>query len=135
MYILYLGDDYMEARLQKWGNSFGIRIPSNMLKSLNLKVNDLLSAFEMVKPFGKEINANDVAIVIIPPSDNKIMLFFINNSPFNYFLIFLKLRDQNMFLIKEQLRLFHVDINSNRYRVGQKSLPAYIDKRNNHLLL
>ncbi len=32
----------MEARLQKWGNSDGIRIPSNFLKSLNLKTNDKL---------------------------------------------------------------------------------------------
>ena len=30
----------MEARLQKWGNSIGIRIPMNMLKTLNLKSND-----------------------------------------------------------------------------------------------
>lgn len=30
----------MEARLQKWGNSSGIRIPSSILKSLNLKTND-----------------------------------------------------------------------------------------------
>lgn len=30
----------MEVRLQKWGNSDGIRIPSNFLKSLNLKTND-----------------------------------------------------------------------------------------------
>ncbi len=30
----------MEARLQKWGNSDGIRIPSNILKALNLKTND-----------------------------------------------------------------------------------------------
>ena len=30
----------MEARLQKWGNSVGIRIPSSFLKSLNLKTND-----------------------------------------------------------------------------------------------
>lgn len=34
------GDDNMEARLQKWGNSDGIRIPSSFLKSLNLKTND-----------------------------------------------------------------------------------------------
>ena len=32
----------MEVRLQKWGNSLGIRIPSNILKTLKLKVNDLL---------------------------------------------------------------------------------------------
>lgn len=30
----------MEAKLQKWGNSDGIRIPSSFLKSLNLKTND-----------------------------------------------------------------------------------------------
>ena len=32
----------MEARLQKWGNSDGIRIPSSILKSLNLKTNDVV---------------------------------------------------------------------------------------------
>lgn len=32
----------MEARLQKWGNSVGIRIPSSIIKSLNLKINDVL---------------------------------------------------------------------------------------------
>ena len=30
----------MEVRLQKWGNSDGIRIPSSILKSLNIKTND-----------------------------------------------------------------------------------------------
>ena len=34
------GVNIMEARLQKWGNSDGIRIPSSFLKSLNLKTND-----------------------------------------------------------------------------------------------
>lgn len=33
----------MEARLQKWGNSDGIRIPSTLLKSLNLKTNDIVN--------------------------------------------------------------------------------------------
>ena len=32
----------MEVRLQKWGNSDGIRIPSSFLKSLNLKTNDVV---------------------------------------------------------------------------------------------
>ena len=32
----------MQARLQKWGNSEGIRIPSSLLKSLNLKANDIV---------------------------------------------------------------------------------------------
>lgn len=36
----------MEIRLQKWGNSLGIRIPSNILKTLNLKINDTLELFE-----------------------------------------------------------------------------------------
>lgn len=33
----------MEIRLQKWGNSDGIRIPSSYLKSLNVKTNDVLN--------------------------------------------------------------------------------------------
>jgi antitoxin MazE len=37
------GDDIMEARLQKWGNSVGIRIPHSILKDLNLKINDLIN--------------------------------------------------------------------------------------------
>ena len=32
----------MEIILQKWGNSDGIRIPSALVKSLNLKTNDKL---------------------------------------------------------------------------------------------
>jgi antitoxin MazE len=33
----------MELKLQKWGNSYGIRIPSIFLKELNLKENDKIS--------------------------------------------------------------------------------------------
>ena len=33
----------MEARLQKWGNSVGIRIPHSILRELNLKINDLIN--------------------------------------------------------------------------------------------
>lgn len=33
----------MESRLQKWGNSDGIRIPSSFLKALNLKTNDIVN--------------------------------------------------------------------------------------------
>ena len=36
----------MEIKLQKWGNSQGIRIPQSLLKSLNLKVNDFLDIFQ-----------------------------------------------------------------------------------------
>jgi len=36
----------MEIRIQKWGNSDGIRIPSNILKSLNLKTNDKVKITE-----------------------------------------------------------------------------------------
>lgn len=32
----------METRLQKWGSSLGIRIPNSIVKSLDLKINDLL---------------------------------------------------------------------------------------------
>ena len=50
----------MEIRLQKWGNSDGIRIPSIFLKSLNLKTNDK---------------------VIIEQVDDKIIISKSNNSP------------------------------------------------------
>ena len=44
MYILCVdGDEKMEARLQKWGNSDGIRIPSSILKELGLKTNDIIN--------------------------------------------------------------------------------------------
>ena len=33
----------MEIKLQKWGNSYGIRIPSTILKSLNIKENDYIT--------------------------------------------------------------------------------------------
>jgi len=36
----------MNMRLQKWGNSIGIRIPHNILKTLNLKTNDIVNIKE-----------------------------------------------------------------------------------------
>lgn len=33
----------MEIRLQKWGNSAGIRIPSSILKDLNLKIGGIIN--------------------------------------------------------------------------------------------
>ena len=36
----------MKIRIQKWGNSFGIRIPRSVLKSLDIKDNDLLTIEE-----------------------------------------------------------------------------------------
>lgn len=64
MYILLLiGDDNVEARLQKWGNSAGIRIPSNILKSLDIKINDILN-----------IEQDDEKIVISIPKKQKISL-------------------------------------------------------------
>ena len=52
----------MEAKLQKWGNSDGIRIPSIFLKSLDLKTNDK-----------EELNFENNKIVISKPK-NKITL-------------------------------------------------------------
>lgn len=57
------GDDTMEARLQKWGNSDGIRIPSSILKSLNIKTNDILN-----------IEQKDDKIIISVPKKKKISL-------------------------------------------------------------
>ena len=53
----------MEVKLQKWGNSSGIRIPSNILKSLNIKTNDMLN-----------INQEEDKIIISIPKKKKISL-------------------------------------------------------------
>lgn len=53
----------MEAKIQKWGNSDGIRIPSNILKSLNIKTNDILN-----------IEQEDDKIIISIPKKKKISL-------------------------------------------------------------
>ena len=53
----------MEARLQKLGNSDGIRIPSSILKSLNIKTNDILN-----------IEQEDDKIIISIPKKRKISL-------------------------------------------------------------
>ena len=56
-------DDSVKARLQKWGNSLGIRIPSSLLKTLNLKNNDQV-----------DINYEDDKIIISKSKKNKISL-------------------------------------------------------------
>lgn len=53
----------MEARLQKWGNSDGIRIPSSILKTLNLKTNDIVNLEQV-----------DDKIIISIPKHKKISL-------------------------------------------------------------
>lgn len=53
----------MEARLQKWGNSDGIRIPSSFLKSLNLKTNDKV-----------ELMQKEDAIIITKPKKKHLSL-------------------------------------------------------------
>ena len=39
----------MEIKLQKWGNSFGIRIPKSIITDLDIKENDLLDIREEEK--------------------------------------------------------------------------------------
>ena len=53
----------MEARLQKWGNSDGIRIPSSILKALNLKTNDTINLEQI-----------EDKIIISKPAKKKISL-------------------------------------------------------------
>ncbi len=53
----------MEVRIQKWGNSDGIRIPSSILKSLNIKTNDILN-----------IEQEEDKIIISIPKKKKISL-------------------------------------------------------------
>lgn len=54
----------MEAKLQKWGNSCGIRISSTILKSLNLKVNDKVELTQ----------ENDKIVISVIPKVKKISL-------------------------------------------------------------
>ena len=66
LYIVYTfikGDDIVEVRLQKWGNSNGIRIPNTLLKALNLKTNDKVNIIQ-----------EDDKIVISKSNKNKISL-------------------------------------------------------------
>lgn len=53
----------MEAKLQKWGNSDGIRIPRSLLKLLNLKTNDKV-----------DIKYENEQIIITKPKKEKISL-------------------------------------------------------------
>ena len=53
----------MEARLQKWGNSFGIRIPKSILEDLKIEANDLL-----------ELKVEDDRVVITKSVNKKISL-------------------------------------------------------------
>ena len=53
----------MEIVIKKWGNSDGIRIPSNILKALNLKTNDVLN-----------IDTDGEKIIISVPKKKKICL-------------------------------------------------------------
>lgn len=53
----------MEIKIQKWGNSAGIRIPSVILKSLNIKMNDILN-----------IEQEEGKIIITVPKRKKISL-------------------------------------------------------------
>lgn len=53
----------METRLQKWGNSIGIRIPNSILKTLDLKTNDTII-----------LEQNEDKIIISKPVKKKISL-------------------------------------------------------------
>ena len=68
----------MEARLQKWGNSDGIRIPSSFLKTLNLKTNDKVELVQkensiiISKPKKKHLTLEErIEIFEQLPSDEK----------------------------------------------------------------
>lgn len=63
VYTEIKGDGSMEVKIQKWGNSDGIRIPSTILKSLNIKTNDIVN-----------IEKQDDKIIITVPKKKKISL-------------------------------------------------------------
>ncbi len=54
------GDDFMQAKIQKWGNSQGIRIPKAFLEALGMMENDLV-----------ELNRVDDNIVITKVKEKK----------------------------------------------------------------
>ena len=53
----------MEIKLQRWGNSLGVRIPKKIINSLQLKENDIL-----------EIKEEDKRIIVFKAKKNKISL-------------------------------------------------------------
>ena len=53
----------MEVKLQKWGNSVGLRIPNSLLKSLNLSMNDKV-----------ELKEEDDKIVITKSQQKRVSL-------------------------------------------------------------
>ena len=61
VYTKYMeGDDFMQATIQKWGNSQGIRIPKAFLEALGMMENDLV-----------ELNRVDDNIVITKVKEKK----------------------------------------------------------------
>jgi len=61
VYTNYMGgDDFMQATIQKWGNSQGIRIPKAFLEALGMMENDLV-----------ELNRVDDNIVITKVKEKK----------------------------------------------------------------
>lgn len=54
----------MEIKLQKWGNSLGVRVPKSIVKSMNIKINDIL-----------DIKEEDSKIIISVPKKKKISLY------------------------------------------------------------
>lgn len=61
VYTKYMkGDDFVQATIQKWGNSQGIRIPKAFLEAVGMGENDLV-----------EINRDDDNIVITKIKEKK----------------------------------------------------------------
>ena len=60
------GEILMETRLQKWGNSAGIRIPKSFLKTLNLNTNDEVNiSMEEDKIIISKINKKSISLNIL----------------------------------------------------------------------
>jgi len=61
IYNVYTEENQMESAIQKWGNSLGVRIPSNLAKELELKDG---SHIELIQQNGK--------IIISPKGKNSL---------------------------------------------------------------
>ncbi len=62
----------VETTLQKWGNSLGLRMPSVIVKSINLKQGSEL-----------EIRLKDGAIILIPKKNKQLSELLSQINPYN----------------------------------------------------
>lgn len=72
----------MKSKVQKWGNSNGIRIPKNMLEELNLQTNDtVLVTLEQEKIIIQKVEYNNFANKVLHYEGPNLAKEFIWDEP------------------------------------------------------